>query len=116
MKKWILANLAGLLALSAAAQPFVSGRPAPENRLFVSPAVEAQIAQTARLLTNPKLAWMFTNCYPNTLDTKRQFALLKEQFDKERRAGAAAKRKPLNDNEVADAAKLLSEKWTGKLF
>jgi len=51
-----------------------------------------------------------------TLDTKRQFALLKEQFDKERRASAAARRKPLNDSEVADAAKLLSEKWTGKLF
>ena len=73
MKKWILATLAGLLALSAAAQPYVSGRPAPENRLFVSPAVEAQIAQTARLLTNPKLAWMFTNCYPNTLDTTVHF-------------------------------------------
>ena len=51
-----------------------------------------------------------------TLDTKRQFALLKEQYDKERRAGAAARRKPLSDHEVEDAAKLLSEKWTGKLF
>ena len=51
-----------------------------------------------------------------TLDTKHQFALLKEQFGAERKAGAAAKRKPLNDNEVADAAKLLSEKWSGKLF
>ncbi|MBR4480241.1 MAG: 3'-5' exonuclease [Bacteroidales bacterium] len=51
-----------------------------------------------------------------TLDTKHQFALLKEQFGAERKAGAAAKRKPLNDSEVADAAKLLSEKWSGKLF
>ncbi len=51
-----------------------------------------------------------------TLDTKHQFALLKEQFGAERKAGAAAKRKPLNDSEVADAAKLLSEKWAGKLF
>ena len=51
-----------------------------------------------------------------TLDTKHQFALLKEQFGTERKAGAAARRKPLNDSEVADAAKLLSEKWSGKLF
>ena len=48
--------------------------------------------------------------------TPDEFALLKEQFGAERKAGAAAKRKPLNDSEVADAAKLLSEKWSGKLF
>jgi DNA polymerase-3 subunit epsilon len=66
-------------------------------------------------------AWIMNGEF--TLDTKRQFALLKEQFDRERRGGAAARRsddaarrKPLSDNEVADAAKLLSEKWTGKLF
>ena len=51
-----------------------------------------------------------------TLDTKRQFAILKEQFDQERKAESAARRKPLSDNEVADAARLLNEKWTGKLF
>lgn len=51
-----------------------------------------------------------------TLDTKRQFALLKEQFDEERKAASRVKSKPLNDEEVTDAAKLLSEKWTGKLF
>ena len=51
-----------------------------------------------------------------TLDTKRQFALLKDQFDEERRAASRMKSKPLNDEEVTDAAKLLSEKWTGKLF
>ena len=51
-----------------------------------------------------------------TLDTKRQFALLKEKFLSERKADAAARRKPLNDNEVADAARLLSQKFAGKLF
>ena len=73
--------------------------------------------KTARevYLTEPSyFSWIMNGEF--TLDTKRQFALLKEQFDKERKAGAAAKRKPLSDNEVADAAKLLSEKWTGKLF
>jgi len=48
-----------------------------------------------------------------TLDTKRQFALLKEKYDQERKA---ARSRPLADNELDDARKRLSEKWTGKLF
>ncbi|MDO5442562.1 MAG: 3'-5' exonuclease [Bacteroidia bacterium] len=51
-----------------------------------------------------------------TLDTKRQFALLKQRFDEERRSGERARTKPLSNEEINDAAKLLSEKWTGKLF
>lgn len=27
------------------------------------------IARVKMLLTNPKLAWMFENCFPNTIDT-----------------------------------------------
>lgn len=46
-----------------------SNRPALKNRLFTSKAVEAEIARVKQLLTNPKLAWMFENCFPNTLDT-----------------------------------------------
>ena len=44
-------------------------RPAVKDRLFTSPAVEAEIKRVKQLLTNPKLAWMFENCFPNTLDT-----------------------------------------------
>ncbi len=51
-----------------------------------------------------------------TLDTKRQFSLLKEKFDEERKQRDRARSKPLGNDELADAAKLLSEKWTGKLF
>ena len=57
------------LTLSACAQKYPDQRPAPGNRLFVSQAVEAKIAQVAPQLTNPKLRWMFRNCFPNTLDT-----------------------------------------------
>ena len=39
------------------------------DRLFVSQAVEAEIRRIKSELTNPKLAWMFENCFPNTLDT-----------------------------------------------
>ncbi|MCM1077746.1 MAG: glycoside hydrolase family 125 protein [Bacteroides sp.] len=44
-------------------------RPAKKDRLFTSSAVEKQIKRVKGLLTNPKLAWMFENCFPNTLDT-----------------------------------------------
>ena len=44
-------------------------RPAKKERLFHSKAVEAQIKRVKGLLTNPKLAWMFENCFPNTIDT-----------------------------------------------
>ncbi len=44
-------------------------RPEQKKRLFTSEAVEAEIAKVTALLENPRLAWMFANCYPNTLDT-----------------------------------------------
>ncbi|MBO4444098.1 MAG: glycoside hydrolase family 125 protein [Bacteroidaceae bacterium] len=52
---------------------FVSNRPAPEQRLFTSHAVEAKIQAIKHLLTNHKLVWMFENCFPNTLDTTVHF-------------------------------------------
>jgi meiotically up-regulated gene 157 (Mug157) protein len=48
---------------------FVSKRPEPQVRKFVSQAVEDTIAAYKKQLKDPKLAWMFENCYPNTLDT-----------------------------------------------
>ena len=44
-------------------------RPEISNRLFRSNAVEKEILRVQKLLKNAKLAWMFTNCFPNTLDT-----------------------------------------------
>lgn len=58
---------------SAAEMKLVSHRPAPENRKFTSPAVEAEIARVKALIDDPKLAWMFENCFPNTLDTTVNF-------------------------------------------
>ena len=48
-------------------------RPLPEDRLFVSEAVEADIEKVTAMLENPRLKWMFANCYPNTLDTTVHF-------------------------------------------
>lgn len=47
----------------------VSKRPAVKDRLFKSVEVERQIERVSALLSNPKLRWMFQNCFPNTLDT-----------------------------------------------
>ena len=50
-----------------------NNRPAPAERLFHSDAVEQKIETIAEQLTNRQLAWMFVNCYPNTLDTTVHF-------------------------------------------
>ena len=61
--------MASALPSPASAAAFVSKRPAPGERRFTSPAVEAEIARVKRRIGDPEIAWMFENCYPNTLDT-----------------------------------------------
>lgn len=55
------------------ANPLADGRPGPASRRFRSEAVEAVIARMHVLLDRPgvpgRLATLFENCYPNTLDT-----------------------------------------------
>lgn len=49
---------------------FESKRPPLSERLFTSEAVEKKIKEVQKLLKNNKrLAWMFSNCFPNTLET-----------------------------------------------
>ena len=43
---------------------------------FTSKAVEEVIAGTKKKLKDPKLAWMFENCFPNTLDTTVNFKMI----------------------------------------
>ncbi|NIR45722.1 MAG: glycoside hydrolase family 125 protein [Gemmatimonadetes bacterium] len=57
-------------------QERVSQRPPPAERNFVSEAVEATIANVKRDIADPELAWMFENCYPNTLDTTVRFSTI----------------------------------------
>ena len=73
MKK-IFLMIAGLvLANSLMAQNYRSERPTERNRLFTSEVVELKIQEIKAQITNPKIAWMFENCYPNTLDTTIHF-------------------------------------------
>jgi meiotically up-regulated gene 157 (Mug157) protein len=46
-----------------------SRRPRPAERRFTSPAVEAAILTVTQGIRDPELAWLFSNCLPNTLDT-----------------------------------------------
>lgn len=53
----------------AKAQERQSKRPPVGERRFTSPAVEETIKETQKHIGDPELAWLFANCYPNTLDT-----------------------------------------------
>lgn len=59
----------------------VSNRPAVKERLFTSTAVEKEIARVKKMLTNSYLAWMFENCFPNTLDTTVHYRTLDGEDD-----------------------------------
>ena len=49
---------------------YVSRRPPESERLFRSDVIDKKIKEVQKLLKgNPKLAWMFGNCFPNTLET-----------------------------------------------
>ena len=63
-------------ANAASKAMFVSNRPPVGKRHFTSKAVERTIAEVKRQIANPELAWMFENCFPNTLDTTVDFSML----------------------------------------
>lgn len=48
---------------------FESKRPKLNDRKFTSKAVEEKISTVKKAIKDPELAWLFENCYPNTLDT-----------------------------------------------
>ena len=52
---------------------YITQRPKYGKRLFQSDAVEKKIKEIKAMLKNPYLAWMFENCFPNTLDTTVHF-------------------------------------------
>lgn len=55
--------------LASPAKTYTCQRPPKGERLFHSEAVEKKIKEVCSKLTNRKLAWMFENCFPNTIDT-----------------------------------------------
>ena len=61
--------------------PYTSRRPSVAKRNFTSEAVEKTIQTVKSKIQNPKLAWMFENCYPNTLDTTVTYSTKNGQPD-----------------------------------
>jgi uncharacterized protein len=59
--------------LSLTEPQFMSKRPAPSARRFRSKAVDAAIESVSSRIRDPELAWLFSNCLPNTLDTTVSF-------------------------------------------
>ena len=72
----IAAGADRLISRPAFRQEFVSQRPPVDQRKFVSESVEATIGRVKRDIADPELAWMFENCYPNTLDTTVRFSTI----------------------------------------
>lgn len=56
-------------------------RVAPEKRKFTSKAVEQLIGEIKKNIGNKELAWMFENCFPNTLDTTVDHTILNGKAD-----------------------------------
>lgn len=86
--KWMaMAPAAALLSDSVLAAAttgkadFASQRPPVGKRKFTSAAVEKLIAQTKARIGDPELAWMFENCFPNTLDTTVEVGTLRGKPD-----------------------------------
>lgn len=50
-------------------EEFITRRPKLSGRKFTSAAVENAIKNIKKTIADPELAWMFENCFPNTLDT-----------------------------------------------
>jgi len=59
----------------------ISRRPPKEKRKFSSEAVERTIEMVRNHISDPELAWMFENCFPNTLDTTVTFTLKNNRPD-----------------------------------
>lgn len=52
---------------------YISKRPKVTERKFTSEAVEKTIKTVKKSISDEELAWMFENCFPNTLDTTVKF-------------------------------------------
>jgi len=64
-----------------AATPLNSRRPPLAKRNFTSEAVEAKIREVKKSIADPEVAWLFENCFPNTLDTTVRTGMLNGKPD-----------------------------------
>jgi len=60
---------------------FLSKRPPLHARTFISTEVEKVIKKIKSKIKDEELAWMFENCYPNTLDTTVDYEVINDKPD-----------------------------------
>lgn len=60
---------------------FISNRPPVDKRTFISEEVERTIKEVKAAIADDEVAWMFENCYPNTLDTTVDFEIINGKPD-----------------------------------
>lgn len=58
-----------ILQAMAPTKDFKSNRPPLSERRFTSTAIENTITRMKKVIKDPEIAWLFENCFPNTLDT-----------------------------------------------
>jgi uncharacterized protein len=69
------------LSFTKAPNNFETVRVPFAERKFTSPAIEELIKQVHQYLPKSELAWLFENCFPNTLDTTVDFEIINGQPD-----------------------------------
>ena len=55
---------------------YASQRPPADERRFTSRAVEETIRRVKADIADPEIAWLFENCFPNTLDTTVDYSVV----------------------------------------
>src|SRR5206468_80467 len=73
--------LARNTSLAGQSNDLKSMRPPIDKRKFVSESVEATIASVKKNIADSELAWLFENCYPNTLDTTVEYSVINGKPD-----------------------------------
>ncbi len=69
IKTTSLAGIGLMAGNTVFAADFPTVRVAPDKRNFSSPVIEATIQRMKSSVKDAELAWLFENCFPNTLDT-----------------------------------------------
>ncbi|OUR81045.1 metal-independent alpha-mannosidase [Colwellia psychrerythraea] len=77
----ILSALAPMYCFSNGKTKYVSKRPPINERTFVSQTIEELILKTKNSIDEAELAWLFENCFPNTLDTTVDYEVINDKPD-----------------------------------
>lgn len=76
-----LAAINPMYTFAGSTEQFISKRPPLGKRTFVSEAIDKLIVNTKSKIADPEIAWLFENCFPNTLDTTVDYEIIDNKPD-----------------------------------